>query len=94
MRLIDADAYQEMAYQRNFDGLMSEEALFNINLILDKQPTIEAQEQKHGRWIAHSRTDLGELQNNTIECSVCGISFPLLHMSRRSFCPNCGAKME
>ena len=51
MRLIDADAYQEMAFQRNFDGLMSEEALFNINLLIDKQPTIEAPEQKHCEWV-------------------------------------------
>ena len=88
MRLIDADAYQEMAFQRNFDGLMSEEALFNINLLIDKQPTIEVPEQKHGKWIVQYPTVVMK-EFAQAKCSVCGSM-----ESRTRFCSNCGAKMD
>ena len=50
-------------------------------------------ESKHGRWIEHHRADLGRLLNDMIECSECGIYFSSEHMIRRSYCPNCGARM-
>ena len=50
-------------------------------------------EPKHGRWIEHHRADLGRLLNDMIECSECGIYFSSEHMIRRSYCPNCGARM-
>ena len=48
---------------------------------------------KHGKWIEHHRNDLGSKLNNCIECSECKVWFSADDLIRRSFCPNCGAKM-
>ena len=45
-RLIDADVLQREAYQKNFDGIISDMALFNLNYYLEEkaQTILEAEE--------------------------------------------------
>ena len=52
------------------------------------------QEPKTGHWIEHHRTDLGEKLNDMCECSECGKWFSICELLYRSYCPNCGAKMQ
>lgn len=47
-----------------------------------------------GRWIRKTDTRFGEMLNDILICSECGIAFPTLNMIRRSYCPNCGSKMK
>lgn len=62
-------------------------------------PTIEAEPEKHGRWIFH-REEIFEPNRSECyinrplpaECSVCG--FAEMRASRFAFCPNCGARMD
>jgi len=42
-----------------------------------------------GHWIAHNRDGIEYL-----ECERCGIWFLHEHLTRNSFCPNCGADMR
>ncbi len=42
------------------------------------------QEPKTGHWIDHEKH---------IECNKCGTWFLKSHQIRKSYCPNCGAKM-
>lgn len=47
-RLIDADIMQREAYQKNFDGIISDMALFNLNYYLEeKAQTILEAEERH-----------------------------------------------
>ena len=50
---------------------------------VELQPTVDAVEVKHGKWIDYSTT--------MMECSVCK-----RHTSRHKYeyCPHCGAKMD
>lgn len=43
------------------------------------------QEPKTGHWIDHEKH---------IECDSCSVWFLKDHLIRKSFCPNCGAKMS
>ena len=51
-------------------------------------------ERKKGKWIRKTDTRFGEMLNDILICSECGIAFSTLNMIRRSYCPNCGARME
>lgn len=46
------------------------------------------QEPKTGHWIEHEQNEIAH-----IECSECLTWFLRCHLTRNSFCPNCGAKM-
>ncbi len=59
---------------------------------IDKQPTANVVEIKHGHWIIHLPDPCGHRACETIECSVC-------HAEQRyllddNYCPNCGAIMR
>lgn len=47
-----------------------------------------------GRWIRHINNRLGKCGRVTYECSVCNVGLGCEYFVRRSYCPNCGAKME
>ena len=47
-----------------------------------------------GRWIRKTDTRFGEMLNDILICSECGIAFSTLNMIRRSYCPSCGADMR
>ena len=48
----------------------------------------------HGVWLEHRDDRFGPLLNDMIECSRCGVYFSTTELLRRSYCPNCGARMD
>lgn len=89
---------QESAYQWYSDAKVKEDeeimvradsamtAFIECKLTIDKQPTIEAVQERKGRWIDKS----GGIENAWNYCSVCGEQAIDLY----DYCPNCGAHME
>ena len=69
----------------------------DVDFGVDKIPTADVAEVRHGRWIEDERTYPGPgLKNNL--CSVCGEIAGLwkegLEPGRKwAYCPNCGARM-
>ena len=63
-----------------------EDALDNVDDWMDAQPTVDAVEVVHGRWV-----DLGRNYYTVVsQCSECGAKYDF----RSPYCPNCGAKMD
>lgn len=65
---------------------------------IDKQPTIEAEPVRRGRWIQSDALDYKD-PNGVIHvhgmCSCCRLIYDFRDMtSRFKFCPNCGADMR
>ena len=85
-RLLDADALSELV------GEPIE--VFFGRLDLKLPPTIDAEPVRHGKWIRQTDTRFGEMLNDILICSKCNIAFPTVNMIRRSYCPNCGARMD
>lgn len=61
--------------------------------IIEKAPTADFKEVKHGQWNTVLDESILEHYNNDVDifaCSICGIK------SNRptKFCPSCGAKMD
>ena len=51
--------------------------------LIDRQPTVEAEPRKHGRWI--------EDEYGIPHCSECGTMNNTVY---KNYCPNCGARMD
>ena len=66
-----------------------------IALLIDEQPSIEAEPVKHGRWITTIYTTTSKrnriISNNKFNCSECGCGNG---RKQSNYCPNCGAKMD
>ena len=84
-RLIDANAMRE-------DWLTNgeNEYVYDTNAILDSidaQPTVDAVEVVHGRWMEF---------NTMMTCSVCDKDwyYDDNNCDEFNYCPNCGAKMD
>lgn len=58
--------------------------------ILERLPTIDAVEVKHGEWIA-TRVEVDGSRFTGERCSRCGW---WKSMGIYNYCPNCGAKMD
>ena len=91
-RLIDAqDAFNVLTdyyhHKSSTQHLALQEAL-------NKVPTADAQPVRHGKWIRQTDTRFGEMLNDILICSECNIAFPTVNMIRRSYCPNCGSRMD
>lgn len=56
-----------------------------LRIIINEQPTVDAVEVKHGRWIVD--------ESGVIICSECGAEHEWQDY-RASFCEDCGAKMD
>ena len=61
--------------------------------LIEKQPTADVKEVKHGQWNTVLDESILEHYNNDVDifaCSICGIK------SKRPtiFCPSCGARMD
>ena len=92
MRLIDeAKVINEI---ERFKGYLDDDMIMRIKIAINKLPTIDADPIKHGKWIRILDTRFGEKLNDIIGCSVCNIYFSSMDMIRRSYCPNCGARMD
>lgn len=91
MRLIDADALREKAYQTYPASMMNPYGGDYVVKMedIDNAPTIEAEPVRHGRWLY----DSCEME---FFCSVCSREAPVgmttYHIT--NYCPNCGAKMD
>ena len=75
-RLIDANAVLLAIdiHGTNKFGMLDED----IREFIKKQPTVDAVEVVHGRWI------------DGMKCSVCG----QVDWTKPNYCPNCGADMR
>ena len=90
-RYIDADALIEaMTKFSNATGEDMTHGIFYAHIA----PTIDAEPVRHGKWIRQTDTRFGEMLNDILICSECNIAFSTLSMIRRSYCPNCGARMD
>ena len=58
-----------------------EKVLESMGKVGAKQPTIEAEPVKRGKW---------EQVEHMVDCSLCGVS----SFQTSNYCPNCGAKMD
>ena len=56
---------------------------------IDEQPTVEAKEVVHGKWIKRVKNNGGYVAS--ITCSACGYSHSRVTYN---FCPECGADMR
>jgi hypothetical protein len=52
--------------------------------LIKKQPTIDAEPVRHGKWIEYPIAD------GMNQCSECGV----LRFGESNYCPNCGARMD
>ena len=84
-RFINADELELEYYDLSIHGTMAVKSVLPVFTdLLEKQPTADVVEVRHGRWI-----DL-----NTIEwqCSEC--NYKVMRWNNTPYCPNCGAKMD
>ena len=90
-RLIDADALKE-CFPDYGEGLCTFNVI--INAVIDKQPTIEAEPVKHGKWIFKPTfpNDDSEFPMGSLVCSICGSHHS--NATPCNYCDNCGARMN
>lgn len=88
----DTSVFQAPHAVALYGALMQEAGAF-AGMIVNAQ-AIDAEPVRHGKWNRQTDTRFGELLNDILICSECGIAFPTAHMIRRSYCPNCGARMD
>lgn len=94
MGLIDTAAFIEKVKLAEKAGEETKGIYTTVDYLINEYgELVEAEPVRHGQWIEHHRTDLGPLLNDMIECSECKVWFSSVEMIRRSYCPNCGAKM-
>lgn len=103
MRLIDADAIDDVVMRLNAEGdsgiTRSEYKL--IDSVLFEFPTVDAEPVRHGEWEPYEFGD-----DTWHKCSVCGTADKYINIvvrkgfadvrlvSKRNYCPICGAKMD
>lgn len=111
MRLIDADALKRHYswWKGGTRSMTMDEAKADFDVIIDLQPTIEAEPVKHGA-ITLTYEEYGELcsyaladeqkhgewfidKSGSLMCSKCGTLLDEFQKPSR-FCPNCGADMR
>lgn len=88
-RLIDANALMEQFDECNFKG-------FVMKRLIEMQPTVDAVEVVHGRWLK-----LSPWNHNTQSC-LCLNCDKITYMRKAgvyigeipNYCPVCGAKMD
>ena len=88
MRLIDVEVAEKNWWQELRTNYADDYGKgFQAGLLaVIRQPTIEAETVKHGRWV-----DNGIPESMLSKCSVCDYSCGAYSFN---YCPNCGAKMD
>ncbi len=95
MRLIDADALKRDICKYCNDVYSDdpcEPSDCEHMRIIDSQPTIDAVEVVHGRWVKKTEDCFWYYA-----CSECGNPVPISQWGNdlfSSYCPNCGARMD
>jgi hypothetical protein len=87
MRLIDADALLDAMRDEEFP---SWHPLDEIDSVIDKAPTIDAEPVRHGRWIDDDTPSFFRRR----KCSVCGSYDGKNTAVYGHYCWHCGAKMD
>lgn len=87
-RYIDADKFEKEIQQEASESIANA-----VIRIIDRQPTAEVEEVKHGYW---EEIKTGEkLYDYCFKCSNCNnITPPNSFVVAPDYCPNCGAKMD
>ena len=85
MRMIDAD---EAIINFGFEWDDISPTRDEFVEFIKKQPTIEADPVKQGRWETNSD------RPDSLICSICKCGFDMWKHDPHNYCPNCGAKME
>ena len=67
--------------------------LYAVLQWLDKEPRIDAESVRHGRWLNKTERIYADL-NYRFDCSVCSHIFYAAGIETFNYCPNCGAKMD
>ena len=92
MRLIDADAFSEQYGSYYAEQGTAEEFIGTVDELIAKQPTVEAEPVRHGRWILERKPDGTPY---CLHCSECDPDFVVIcNRGATDYCPDCGAKME
>ena len=87
-RYIDADALE-----KEIKLEASEDIARAVIRIIDRQPTADVEEAKHGKWYRHTQKEHGD---TCFYCSVCeemALSDCMV-WELTDYCPYCGAKMD
>lgn len=89
MRLIDADKLKSELFDADW---MMDNDEHMVEKIVERQPTVDAEPVRHGRWIRNP-DDV-----NAFFCSLCGcwngVWWNEFAECTLKFCPWCGAKMD
>ena len=87
MRLIDADKLKSELFDADW---MMDNDEHMVEKIVGRQPTVDAEPVRHGRWIKGGYA-CGEAE---WKCSECHEIDWRTSISRFKYCPFCGAKMD
>ena len=94
MRLINVEDYPYKEHQIDYEN-GNEHFIYGLKTMqewIDKQPTVDAELVKHGRWLLEREPDG---KPYCLHCSVCDGDFSNISiMQGYDYCPNCGAKMD
>jgi hypothetical protein len=96
VRLIDANAFSEQYGNYYAEQGPAEGFIGTVGDLIDKQPTIEGEPVRHGRWIPTEYDGYadGYPVYDAFECSECGHEHNGEEDTLTAFCPDCGAKMD
>lgn len=92
MRLIDADALDDVITRLNFNenwGITRGEYKL-INSVLFEFPTVDAVPARHGKWYELATYEGCEVD---LRCSNCGATVSGF-VQNYKYCPYCGARMD
>lgn len=96
-RLIDADEFERFLMNLP-DEVLCEDCCYVVVNEMRKQPTIEAETVKHGKWIEDTVgcenpfDPYKEDYMDVIICSKCGTYYGI--EAKDNFCSKCGARMD
>lgn len=95
-RLIDADAFSERCGNYYAEEGPAEGFIGTVGDLIAKQPVIDAQPVRHGRWIPTEYDGYadGNPVYDAFECSECGHEHNGEGDTLTNFCPDCGASMD
>ena len=95
-RLIDADELLSKMLRLDEKQKTDVWMTCDIEALLEIQPTVDAVEVVHGRWIDRKIDDFRMWELRCSECDWVGISNYDAYDEPYDFnyCPNCGAKMD
>lgn len=85
--LLNSRVYSTRSRKPNYEKMLK-------NLVNDILTAPAVDTERHAHWIRHQTDKHGRMLNDMVECSNCKIWFSNEYFVRKSFCPNCGCKMD